>query len=380
MKISYFLFYFTLVSCGLLLVVDISAQEPIYLEKLNGQVKDCSTSIIFIHNDPEPAVLEVSDLLNLDTNSNGNNLAEEVDKYLVSLVRYDSNGMPLNIYKWTEDRKLERDVAVQFKYDSIGRVISRGLPYTGLDSSTSINDYYDRFNGFVYKHFDNPTSRTVVHRILYDSWMGRIKHKEKVIDFNEDGDTLKVTKYDAKGQLAGKVVFEYDFLGRLSEKLETNESGDTLAVSKFGYNEKGDLILKTDVEIPWTYYLNDPANIKPFYFGPIIITEILYLYDATGVRVIEQSYDSNCEFQWGEMQIYSVEHKLIERSKYYSFGLSSKEKYEYNIHGLMSSKFTYSSVHSYRYQYDELWNWIRKETLIDGELESILIRDITYYE
>ena len=245
--------------------------------------------------------------------------------------------------------------------------------------------------------------------------IGNGKIKRTVIKlFNEYGNYIEVNECNAVGESVYKCIYTYDYKGReikndtfkFKDRLveihmsqydnndnKTNSTqfhpdGRVHAIYNYKYDKRGNLIeLLTD---------DMDANIKYKY---------TYHYDDTGNVIESNYYDSYSaepkellEFLINNIELLPIFLNRKTNNKYDGKG-NIIESINYNQKGLVISKSTWiidgkrntieymlfnseggiDSKRTYKYNYDETGNWIKRTVFEKDILRDIIVREIEYY-
>ncbi|MHC1738979.1 MAG: hypothetical protein AB9882_13315 [Ignavibacteriaceae bacterium] len=273
------------------------------------------------------------------------------------IVRYDSLGNMLEeiLYKW--DGSLEE--SKYYKYDDNGNITEEKR----FDSKGELNKWeraqynskgekteeirYNKdgsiFMKYIYKYLTIPNG-TEKEALSYDS-DGRIFFKE-ILKYNKKGDITERINYRADGSILSKekYTFKYNAQGKVIE--EKGKGDDFTSEFIYKYNRKNQLVASkrfhssADFEHVSKYKYDEQGNLIEEYNFPVSAEGSLEMkkYDKNGVLIEEITFD--CD-QWetiASMDKYELDLtkiNIISRArfqvKYFSTGLISEYIYLDNL-------------------------------------------------
>lgn len=177
---------------------------------------------------------------------------------------------------------------------------------------------------------------------------GKIQKKDIrfkiILLFNKIGNKIEENWYWSDGSLHKKVTYKYDNKGNKTEENTYDSDGGLDYKGIYKYDDKGNIIEEN------TYNSDGSLFLKT-----------TYKYDGKGNKTEENSYDSDGSFDFKSTFKYDNKGNIIERNLYNSDGSSYLKKY------------------TFKYEYDEIGNRLKKTTFKNGIPESITEREIKYY-
>ena len=193
----------------------------------------------------------------------------------------------------------------------------------------------------------------------------------EVYGYDEKGNQISMEKFDIAGDLASKVVSQYDVLGRVVQKKEYLKNDFLLYTTKFFYDEKGHLI-KTkklgrsgdEIQVEsWKYnglglcfehklkerddakptretfkydYRNRKSEEKVFNPDGTIFQWFKYAHDSTGSGAGLERLLSNGKTDYKVNQKYNSDGQLLEQTELYPDGTGDKHRlFKYDTNGLL---------------------------------------------
>ncbi len=190
--------------------------------------------------------------------------------------------------------------------------------------------------------------------------------------------SVKMTKYKTiakkdkieKGQVWGNIrKYTFNYQGYIVE--ETLYKNGTLGERyTYQYDDKGNQIKRS--------WYNSDGSLED---------KTTYLYDDRGNKVKRDCYNSDGSLRIKWTYQYNDRNKLIKLAKYNADGsLRFKNIYQYDDRGNKFRQDCYKSdgslryKNTWKYQYDNQGNWVRKIEYQDGNPEFILEQEIEYYD
>lgn len=180
--------------------------------------------------------------------------------------------------------------------------------------------------------------------------------------FNLDGNKIEKNDYIPDGTLANRTVYLYK-QGELVEYNNYDSQGMLFGTGKYHLNEDADVIRldykTTDGRYNWSesYAYDGSGNlieVKRFKTEEVIDTKELYTFNDKG-NVKESEFHRD--------------NKLVAKNNY-----KYDEEDNYN-----ELNFGDSVMYTYKYNYDEKGNWIKKIVFENDNPSGILLREIEYF-
>jgi hypothetical protein len=188
---------------------------------------------------------------------------------------------------------------------------------------------------------------------------------------NKKGDRIEEIHYNPDGSLGEKFTFKYDDKGNQIEKSWYNSkcnNGSLYFKFTYKYDNKENQIEENcyypdgNLFDKWFYKYNDHGNmIEDSYHNPngSLIYKDIYMYDDYGNMIEENCYNPD---------------------------LCNKVTYNYDDKGNQIERCDYALENSlyydkktYKYDYDNTGNWIKKTYFKNGIPQTITVREIVYY-
>lgn len=226
------------------------------------------------------------------------------------------------------------------------------------------------------EYFDMQSGKTTYD---YDQFGNVIEQNEYKLDFNlshkikyKFDSTGKMTvenHYSSNGDLTSKKTFKYNNKGGLVETLNFNADGILVTKNNFKFNEKGNLT---------HYYEQHGLD------GSQILKES-YRYNLKGNKIEELEYQWNGDSNKVVLKIsYNELGNKIEEKRFDSQGnVDLKVTYKYDVYGnileVIYSKGNTGSIKSYKYEYDQHKNWVKKTEYKNDKPVESSERKIVYF-
>lgn len=167
------------------------------------------------------------------------------------------------------------------------------------------------------------------------------KHTYK---YDERGNKIEECMYPASGKLNQRYAYLYNDKGKFIEVFLYKGDGKLLSKETLNYNEKGNLV--EDI-------LNHRISASQL--------KDTYAYDVKGNEIEWNRYRKNDSIGSKTTYTYDDRNNLIEENMYKSDGKKT-------------------NTEAYLYYYDDQGNWIERVTSRNGNIFSVTIRQIIYYE
>ncbi len=179
------------------------------------------------------------------------------------------------------------------------------------------------------------------------------------IYYDKDGFETEWQKENAKGEIVGLTKFEYDEDGNLSEGIDFNTESEYFEVNGI-FKAIGHFRFSSDNNgnVTERYYYNNNGQIQ---------NRISYKYDANGNKIEQIFYSSSGD---------GSDEKLLLTTNF-KYGRDGRvaelKSYDDNQELNQTAKFKY-------YEFDNKKNWQKKIYYEDGKAIQIIDRKIIYYE
>lgn len=211
--------------------------------------------------------------------------------------------------------------------------------------------------------------------------------------FNIEGYKISYTTHEPDGRISSKELYKYD--NRNNQVEEEIYYGDELSFRKlYTYDDMGNLIEKTtlddngELSLKQLYKYNDKGNIieeRHHNNEDVFFNKIVFEYDEKN-NLTEESHYSEDDM-----------HRLKTKYKYDDTGNMLEE----DFHSLLDDTFDYkiqfkydskgnlierldpldkSNLLIYEYEFDETGNWTRSTSLKNGAKQSMIEREINYFD
>lgn len=214
-------------------------------------------------------------------------------------------------------------------------------------------------------------------------------------------------KKDVECQLDEKVYpssYKYDSQGRVIEVISIptrkgKERGDA-SNRTYAYSTEGDKLKVVSTCSDYQYVYHEPKrNRNSFWIydnNDLLVESEMYVTKKDGEPFRASSGDKTVYTQIHSTYQYNSQGKLTTRNDDFydkdggmfssgSRSCSRKTTYSYDSNGnIVRKQENYSDLgtvlYKYSYDYDSNGNWISKETYVNGVLQSLTTREITYWE
>jgi len=198
--------------------------------------------------------------------------------------------------------------------------------------------------------------------------------------FNVNGNEIKQNYYNPDGSLSSIWNYKYDDNGNQIEVKHYSSDGSLYIKWTYKYDDKGNQIEANQ------YYTRKGIRVK---------VECTYKYTGKGNKIkwcnVYHENDLFCK----TMEKYNDKGNIVEEKSYYSAGyLSSKDTWKYDDKGNLIEKnrryrsddsnkstdeWVYDTKLTYKYEYDNQGNWVKKIGYRDTIPSYIIEREIEYY-
>ena len=233
---------------------------------------------------------------------------------------YNSLGMQIASKSIARDNKV---VLSYIKYDALGRVVKKSMPYFQGDTPVETIRKYDIFGRLIYEKVPAPEDEEAEDTIEYDGYT--ITHtnglgQKKIELKNALEKTVKIQE-----PLGAEIEYSYDAMGNLVKTTDAQGNEITIAYDNFGrkiqqndpdmgtwyykYNVWGDLISQTDANGITTYIYYDKLGRKTKEVSPDNTS--LYIYDKSFKGAIYESKNANASTKF----IYDNYGRIIKQIK-----------------------------------------------------------------
>lgn len=206
--------------------------------------------------------------------------------------------------------------------------------------------------------------------------------------FNNEGNIVETTYFDASDEIISKAKYEYDDKSNLSEVTMYNAQGNLAEKTIYHYNNNG--LVSHEI-----LYLSDGKEFKITYFNydkNLRLTQqidsvvgkysnlLSYKFDSKNRLITKKFVNQHVEYKYkGNLR---TESKLFDKSGnplYYTF-------YEYDAFDNLVKDESYSykkretDIDSNYYVYDHMNNWIKRISFDNGTPEILTERSFVYAE
>lgn len=246
----------------------------------------------------------------------------------------------------------------------------------------------------------------VIGKPKWEDYWGR----DKQMDFNNSGFLIKKVEYNwpiSQFNMLGEFsetykdmisTYKYDSVGNLEEVLMIYEDSSFYCKYVYHYDKYGKL-----TKLNWfkDEYLEKSMNqdIYNYYYNEddlVILEEkvsprrdrinlTINMYDDLGQKIRDETYYFNMDCHLGEWEYkYDELGNLVEENQMTGWYIESKTTFKYDNLQNPIEKIKYDSdgkietKSTYKYEYDEIGNWIKRIDFIDDTPSFILTREITY--
>jgi hypothetical protein len=250
-----------------------------------------------------------------------------------------------------------------FKYDINGSEIEK----------------YEHYIVFNTPEFETKTLYNEKGNKIQQSYYQSEKDYGSTIYKYDSKDNLIETEYYFCGLLTNKIINKYDESGNNIESMEYNEDGELAKVKVFKYDEKRNVIERSfynkfgELNSKTIQVYDNNSNVieeeRYDFLNPSFSRKHTYKYDNNGNK-IEKKYYHHPDYIL----------KQIDNCKYDNYGNVTEDLTIYsNFSKTKTNKNEEISGFYYKYEYDNLNNWIKKLKLRNYILEEITERVIKYY-
>ncbi len=194
------------------------------------------------------------------------------------------------------------------------------------------------------------------------------KGGQKIV-YNQQGNEIEMYLYDFEGNMSRKYDYEYDDTGNKTAKFEYSSDEQLLNKRTYKYDDRGN-----QIEESWS---DSSGN---------LVGKYTYKYDDKGNKIEECSYESDGSLMEKTIHKYDDRDNVTKISVYDSYGdLDETITIEYNDQGYFTEVIVYDSDRdfqkkTFRYEYDTYRNWTKRVEYSDGKADSIIEREIVYYD
>lgn len=202
-----------------------------------------------------------------------------------------------------------------------------------------------------------------------DIYKGDISYKySSNVDckFNEDGVIMEENMYDSyDGSLETKKIYIYDDKGNKIEEIYNNSEGFPTVKKKYKYDDKGNNI-----------------ELNGYRFDGILSSKYTHTFDDKGNEIESNSYNpDDGTLKYKMFKRYDIFGNLILISQHYPNGkLYHKLTYKYDDKGNKIELNKYGKKYTFKYEFYENNNWIKRIDYEDGIPITIVERTIEYYK
>ncbi len=189
--------------------------------------------------------------------------------------------------------------------------------------------------------------------------------------YDEHGNSIEENWSNSDGTLKMSHTYEYkyDINGNMVEKMQYDSDGSLFHTNTYQYDSNGNQIEVNQFD---SY-----GNLDEIHF---------YNYDEHGNRIEEKLLNSAGIVYMRHIYKYDDSGNKIEWNSYTDDILNGKSTYSYDENGNKIIEKRYGpngelrSKKTYRYDYDERGNWIKKTIIEDDTAKTILERKYEYYK
>lgn len=217
----------------------------------------------------------------------------------------------------------------------------------------------------------------------------------KSLEFNTLGNIVEEVRYKADGSLDSKKTYKYDEDANVLEMQDFQWNGKLFSSYNYYYNDQGNKILQVRLSPEREIYSinicqhNDQGHIveeRGYNGDGLVLYTSKYHYNNNGILYEILVFNESNTLTSKQELTYDNDGNLISLIKYASDGsISSKGIREYNHLGNKTKEDLYMMGEwlfkmTFRYEYDDKNNWIRRIEYNQQNHPSYLIeREITYY-
>ena len=212
------------------------------------------------------------------------------------------------------------------------------------------------------------------HQVQYDQYDsdGSLEAKS-TYKYDENGNRIVINSYEPDGSLYSKKTFKYDNKGVRIESNRYNKDGSLKEKTTYKYDKKGNKIesntYKSDGSMyeKKTYKYDDKGNkieTNKYSANGDLNYRWKYKYDEKGNKIESKMYRS---------KMFGSTMNLIDTDKYDEKGNKVETK-KYDPYGNLKIRLTY------KYEYDEQLNWVKRIEFENKTPAYILERDFEYYK
>lgn len=193
---------------------------------------------------------------------------------------------------------------------------------------------------------------------------------EKVYAYDKKNNLIAELEYDLFGEPREGTVYTYDKKSNLT-KIESENTGYGISEKTYKYNSKNQIIEESRASWVGRYYFT-------------------FEYDYKGNITTENEYSSD-QIRSNVKYQYADNGKISEETTFtYKDGKNPKKtQYKIYKYDAMNNLIEYSYesdvlttpfITTYKYEYDTLKNWIKREKYENKNLKEIIERKIVYFE
>lgn len=272
--------------------------------------------------------------------------------YFDSQKKYDEKGNLIELNAFNTDGSL--DVKETYTYDDKGKLVE----FNSYPSDSSL--LYK--NMYSYDDMGNMIAFNCCHSNKSMDYTFSFKYDEK-------GNHVESNKFNSDGKLEEKATYTYDGKGN---KIEASYYLDSSLYFRetYAYDNKGNII-----------------ELNSYYSDSSLEFRETYTYDDKGNKIELNKYNSNNSLESRETYKYDEKGNLTEK---YMFRLKttfntgendadSKEKKNENQYNGINDDGNLEMAFTYKYDYDEKGNWIKKTYFKNQIPIHMYEREYEYY-
>ncbi|HUS86734.1 MAG TPA: RHS repeat domain-containing protein [Bacteroidales bacterium] len=216
--------------------------------------------------------------------------------------------------------------------------------------------------------------------------------QDKLVSYNTDGNKVYSSYYYSYGALKDSIRYKYSMNGLLRKTIQYNFYRKKVYKNTYSYKKQNkELIIKTKGKSKHKDFSDRSVTYKYDSLGNEIKMNpsgTVYEYDEKGNIIVETDRNQDGAILFKKYYQYDEQGRLLSTTstqaiiQFLSEGQSFETKYDDRMNIVQVKIFNFSGelerTDQFKYQYDELGNWVKKIKYIDSIPKFIIERHIEY--